>query len=845
MKKLVSIFLFFVATPLLSAQNTGNYHPLDTQNPVFFDGKHIFYQGKEIILGEKVFFVDGQLSDGEVAKYPYVFNSFGEAVKHLIDGTETGPMTLYLAPYVYWVDDPDDPTVRIPEKDERLPFGMSIQCEWLKIYGLTDNPQNVVLASNRGQTMGAEGNFTMFYFDGNGTSIENVTLGNYCNIDLEYPLNPKLNRTKRSSAVVQAQLAVCNGDKITARNSNFISRLNTRPLAGGKRTLFYKCHFECTDDALCEVGVHLDCSFTLFSSKPFAITRATGAVLLNCDFEVLTQHKQYLTKIGSPVTIVDSRFTHASDSLFIGWTPYPTSNMRSYQYHISLNGKPIYINADKPWLTVDMTGKRILDAYRFEYNGKITYNTYNLLQGDDEWDPMGIKERVKAAEKILGKSLSHIPTFLLITPSHEKIESGLNTANLKAEVKRFGNYNYDESIIQWSVAPEYQNYATLKIEKNNTCKVTGTNEEDETKTIVIKASTPDGLESASVLTVTPKYLQAPQFTSLPAIIPSSGKGKLVIDYALDWQGRKDQSLITWYRCTDIKGSNAVEVAVSRLDRPEQTYELSSADIGYYMMASVSPKHLRCHPGEAQTAITSSPVAKKDIFDKDFYTDFQNFPTTYQPEIIPGFWTVDVYKPIDIQTHDWKATPTNGWFYGFATDGARGTGLLQASKGARLLYTPVHGDYGNMSVSINVDPCKTAGQGFGSATGQYMDIYIKLDTQTLTGYALRIVRTTKFDRAVDFVLMKYENGTTTEICEPVSASCYRTDCTITLTVKGNQLTAHAETRTKLAEQSQPDLRTVVDLQAEIETNKFGGTGVQHTGSVGANATMLHWIKVEWE
>ncbi|KAA6309748.1 hypothetical protein EZS27_038823, partial [termite gut metagenome] len=87
MKKLISLFLFLVVTLLLSAQNSGIYHPLDTQNPVFFDGKHIFYQGKKIILSEKVFFVDGQLPDGEVAKYPYVFNSFGEAVKHLIDGT--------------------------------------------------------------------------------------------------------------------------------------------------------------------------------------------------------------------------------------------------------------------------------------------------------------------------------------------------------------------------------------------------------------------------------------------------------------------------------------------------------------------------------------------------------------------------------------------------------------------------------------------------------------------------------------------------------------------------------------------------------------------------------------
>ena len=37
-------------------------------------------------------------------------------------------------------------------------------------------------------------------------------------------------------------------------------------------------------------------------------------------------------------------------------------------------------------------------------------------------------------------------------------------------------------------------------------------------------------------------------------------------------------------------------------------------------------------------------------------------------------------------------------------------------------------------SLNVDASKTAGQGFGSATGQYLDLYIKFDTRTLTGYA---------------------------------------------------------------------------------------------------------------
>ncbi len=153
----------------------------------------------------------------------------------------------------------------------------------MKFQGLSNDPTNVVLACNRGQTIGAKGNFTMFRFFGNGTAAENITFGNYCNVDLNYPLLPKLNRKKRASAIVQAQLIICDGDKILARNSRFVSRLNLCPFVGGKRVLFDRCHFESTDDALCGTGVYLNCTLDFYSSKPFYRTNGTGAVFLNCD----------------------------------------------------------------------------------------------------------------------------------------------------------------------------------------------------------------------------------------------------------------------------------------------------------------------------------------------------------------------------------------------------------------------------------------------------------------------------------------------------------------------------------------------------------------------------------
>lgn len=67
--------------------------------------------------------------------------------------------------------------------------------------------------------------------------VKDLTMGNFCNVDLEYPLKKELSRKKRMSAITQAHVAYCHGDKIVADNVHFISRLNMNPLNGAKRIL--------------------------------------------------------------------------------------------------------------------------------------------------------------------------------------------------------------------------------------------------------------------------------------------------------------------------------------------------------------------------------------------------------------------------------------------------------------------------------------------------------------------------------------------------------------------------------------------------------------------------------
>ena len=95
--------------------------------------------------------LDGSLSDAEVAGREHVYNTLQDAVAHLSDTT-----TIYIRPWVYWVDDPDTPAVRVGEQG-REPFGMVIRTTKLSLIGLGSEAGDVVLASMRGQTQGAVG----------------------------------------------------------------------------------------------------------------------------------------------------------------------------------------------------------------------------------------------------------------------------------------------------------------------------------------------------------------------------------------------------------------------------------------------------------------------------------------------------------------------------------------------------------------------------------------------------------------------------------------------------------------------------------------------------------------
>ena len=829
------------------------YTPIDSSDPVEFGGTYIKYQGETIQLSETAIYVDGSLSDELAAQYPYVYNDITKALSAdaLKNGTADNPMTVYVAPYVYWIDDPAATDTVQKTEGYSVPYGMVVNSDYLTIKGLTGNPDNVILAGNRGQSHASNGNYTMFRFNCSGAlTVKNITIGNYCSVDLDYPLMSELNQAKRTETITQAQLADVSGDKMFADNCNFISRLNLDPINGASRSLYNNCHFESTDDALNANAVYVGCDFDFYGNRPLYSSYGTGSTFLGCTFNckilnVEAEPTQFFTKEGGTITAVDCVYnSNLSVPISIGWTKTPSTSLKCYQSNIIHNGQSITIGGEGAKETVDMTGKSVLDAYKVVSGGKTYYNTYNLLKGSDDWDPLGVKDVIKAAGQ------DTVATQLSITSDVTEIESGKETASIGGTVNYFYGTNDTTQKITYSVSDEDKAYVKLTDNGDGTCKVEGTNNDDAARKVIINASTESGLEAAVGITVKPSKLEAPAFTKAP-VITNDGQGSLKVDYSLDLGSREDMSAISWYRCTDAEGSNPILVAVTRNDSPEYTYKLTAGDVGYYIMAKVESKNIRSDYGTPVNTVYDKAIGVKDVRSKNFATDFSNFPNVKQSEIKAGFWTVDYNRPADTESFgSWQGADTEEpWKYGTTGNGCVGAGLYEGTQGARLMYTPVEGTYGDMSLKLVVDPAKTAGQGFGSA-GQYMDVLLKFDTSTLTGYGLRIVRTKASSNAVTFVLVKYDNGTVTEISDEVIASCYATGCTISLKAEGNKLTAHVETPTEqLADQAAKGYPHVVDLTAEIEANSFGGVAIQHTGTLGArgwqNTTMLHNLNVTWE
>ena len=846
------------------------YTSLDPAEPIRFDGTQVEWNGRVFHLDEHTIFLDYRLDSEQIAGNPYAFNNIQDAAKALKHGTANKPMLLLVAPGVYWVDDPDDPEVRVGRNGEP-PFGMTIACDYLYFYGLNTDARNAVFAVNRGQTQGASGNFTMFKIQGVGLRSENVTFGNYCNVDLEFPLDPRLSRKRRSDAIAQAQLFYYRGSDGIAVNTRFISRLNLLPFA----TIYLNCHLESSGHASFHNGIYVGCTFEFYGSN-FAPGR-----FFDCDIYL----KPFLTNFqGRSVypfgfadatsrggVCIDTRF-HRSRELIehnvaveISWDRVPQApTTRGYQHNVTLDGEPYVIQPATPGATVILeAGSDLLKAFKIEYGGKTYYNIPNLTGRD----PFGYGDIIKKAALADGKAENYylaipVAASLKVIDS-DTIRSGQSTATLACQALPESSAA-SGALGRWQFAASEPALVEITPGSGGTITVSGRNDSDEPADVIIVARNELGIEAAAKLRVEPAYVEAPAFKEPPVIQPPAG-GYVRLDYRLDSSlssadHMADQSRIEWYRGADPQGTRLLKVAVSRFDKPETVYRLSPGDIGHYLAAAIAPKHKLSDAGPVVTVVSAFKVKADDVLDPSINTDFSSFDTDPRPEIIPGAWTLDGYlapECVDSQgVPRYRPTP-DSWTYSAGEAGSRGYfGLNQTSGGARLFYTPPVGVYGDMTIRAGFAPDKNAGQGFGSATNQFLDVYVKFDLGTMTGYALRIERLSVddieaigFDSAgavagCAFFLVEYKNGTAAAISEKIMSSAFLTECTVTLTAQAGRLRALVSSTAENRAGDRYGYPREVHFDIPIEGNSHGGTGMLFTGTVGPGSVLVTRWETRW-
>lgn len=838
----------------------------------------IMYKGKNITLSEHALYVDQTLEQSGA----YRFSSLQEAVMLAKPGTKELPTVIYLAPDVYWTDD-------YMKMEDRLPndlIGLIIEKPYITLVGMTGNPKDVVIASDRGQNAGANGNFNTIGI-AHGFSARDLTIGNYCNIDLIYERDNTKNHQKRQESITQAQTVtkapqVEEMDEWYFENCHIVSRLNLfsrdeRP----KRSLFKDCHLECTDDAIGTgyISIFMNCDFELYSNTPCGGASHYMQAFLGCKFtSKLTDNKTItLCKNTKPFAFIDCEFD--GDMTGMEWKPSNLSDdLRQIVCNNALNGQPLMISPGRPELSVTPDAEQ-MKAFKVGH----AYNIYNLLNGAgyEEWDPHA--QKVEMPTGAWNIQFEYAGKKKDVVPAIEGNE--LETLEICAVV-----LGGEDKAVTWSSSsPEL----LLETTKNGTVFVKGTNESITVKKVCLTATAANGLQKVLHLIITPKLYDAPVIDG-EVCLSAPSEGKITVEYRLVSQladGRMPEySRINWYRASRADGADKVMTAqttyVTADAVPLKEYLLRPADVGAYIICEVIPQMVNSYAGQAVLSEPSRQITVQDVAEvarSRYVVDFEHLVYTmaendckenaykWTNELMSGNWYGGFYLPKEYRPGEpWEdkafeyKPEEEAFIFAKGVLGAAGTvGMQTTTQGARLVYVD-DTECRDMSLTVTLSPHKTGAQGFGSAK-QFLDIYFKYDARTQSGYGLRIVRLPEITnpifadyaaKACSFVLVEYKNGIATELEPGMVSTAFLGKCTVRLRMCGDVLTVDVTTTGVQGSEYPAEMPHEVHIEHRIvesadvaQVNRYSGFGFQHTGTAGAgksgNRITIHSCEALYE
>jgi hypothetical protein len=785
--------------------------------------------------------VDGTLSQDMPTANPPEYRTLQAAYAAAPAGTAASPTVIGIKPNLY-------------NLDTTTPYtpGLTISKSYITLLGLTNNQRNVVLYGDQGNEEGA-GNSTQTY-DGyvisvsaTGFTARNLTIGNFCNVNYEYPGGPGVPAQtvpERSSTVTQAVAIQTSGDKHVFDHVSLLSKLDTT-FIGSTRGYFTNVYIEGTNDFIGGGTISVwQNSYTYYPTGNGEGT-VSGTVYIDSTFQYAdipgggsmefykgpTSGGAYPEGSTLPAVLIHCTLpvqvktaNSASVAWVIGYAPV-NQNIYSLTYqNVDTNGNPANI-ADASQGPPAYTLSRELSATEAE-----AFNVWNLLSAtptgtQDGWDPAGVGNTyINLGEGSLpfGMSISNgNPT--IITPGSIAGTTGTISATV-FPARAASSYP-----ITWTSSG---GLVSLNPTTGASTTVTGTNNTGVSQHVPVNATLSNGFYESGRPFVEPPYIAPPTFTANPTL-GAPVNGTVTVNYTLNLApNRTDNSIITWYACSDSAGDNPRKVGISEsytappVDNvPLRIYTLQLGDVGSYLEATVTPQADISNPGSAMSVISATAITLANIGpttespNYPLSPNFGNFPVTAETAYVPGYWTVS-------GTWTNEAPPTGSTF-------VNGWGIRVASQGAAIYYVNP-GPTQDMEETVVMTPEKTAGQGFGSPGSaadstpgnivQNADIYIKYDPSTGNGYSVRWWRTTASSTETMWQLYQHVAGVGSPVPSSTPAvltGVFFPNTTINLSIIGNVFTVTA---------SNNQNSNTLFLQGTVAPNPYGGAGTRWSGTV---------------
>ena len=728
------------------------------------------------------YLVDSSLSSDDPAARK--FRTLQAAYAAAPAGTPDKPTVIGIRPDVYFI------------RGTETTAGLTITKNYITLLGLTDDRRKVVFADDRGHLQGAKDNGYMFTVNATGFSAINVTFVNYCNMDYEYPGDPTKNLKRRTAYDSQAVSMQMRGDKHVFSHVAFLSRHDTIYLQT-LRSYFTNVYVEGTEDFL-GVGAGIVSEWKdseVYFPTGSGVMFAPGVIFINTVFKASHQMSFY-KGFTTPVALIDCVIPVSTPQTPTSWLlarPPKGASFYSLTYHTKDAKGNLAVIFDSNVGPPSFKLSRELSDRE-----AAAFNPWNLLRatttGDvDDWDPAGARPKneshgndafrmrfvadLAAAEKDAATPQRSY-TGLFVPPA---IHTGGPGARLNALVypARVGS-----NAIAWSTTS-----SAISLDKRTgpTVMVTARNHTEHVVDATVKATASNGFYITTTIRVEPAYLPAPRFAKPPALtISPSGNAR--VDYALG-SAAKDISGITWYLCEDAECAVRRKVAVSRGDVPLKEYLLPAGALGRYVEAEVEPRVDLSETGAPVKAISTRMIAASDLIGTTVSPNFRNFVETPSETYVSGMWTV--LGPWQSVSNDnliyWQSPMGQDLVNGYGVKVAAATGGLL--RGSLLYQNDV--PTGDMQVKVVLTPDKIGGDGFGAPSTpddgddiQRVDIFIKYDPRTKTGYALRFWHTIPSANTCMFQLYRIENGKGFPLSDQQLTGVYKPSTTFILSVAGS-------------------------------------------------------------